>query len=195
MTRQHSLSHEPTIRLQSGERLKAYGRPKRRLITAWSVGQGFGVGIPIGIFIGMIASASWGALAGLVASLASYLFFRFIARRRWAWHRWWLTNKRLVVRHGFIGYQLQSVPLDRIVDVTLKVSWWDRIWGLQHVNVRDMTGEVSSSQVSVGLRLLAVSNAEELAEDILTMSPKLVERDEDMSEVVSLLRQLVQAAS
>ena len=69
-----------------------------------------------------------------------------------------------------VGYQVQSVPLDRIVDVTLRASWLDRLFGLEHITVRDMNGEVSPSAMSVGLNLFAVENAEAVADAIITAS-------------------------
>ena len=114
---------------------------------------------------------------------------------RWSWHRWWLTDQRLVVRTGFIGYQLRSVPLDRIVDVTLQASWWDRLWGLQHVQIRDMNSEVSSGTSRPGLRLIAVPEAEVVTDAILDACPALGSEADRMDEVVVLLGELVDKAS
>lgn len=114
---------------------------------------------------------------------------------RWSWHRWWLTNQRLVVRSGFIGYQLQSVPLDRIVDVTLQASWWDRLWGLQHVQIRDMNSEVSSGTSRPGLRLIAVPDAEAVNDAIVDECPALSRKADEMEKVVGLLKELVAKAS
>ena len=107
----------------------------------------------------------------------------------------WLTDQRLVVRTGFIGYQLRSVPLDRVVDVTLQASWWDRLWGLQHVQIRDMNSEVSSGTSRPGLRLIAVPEAESVTDVILNACPALGSETDRMDEVVVLLGALVDKAS
>src|SRR5690349_22346667 len=39
-----------------------------------------------------------------------------IAERR---YHYWLTNKRVIWCHGFIGYQVRSVPLERVADVVI----------------------------------------------------------------------------
>ena len=111
---------------------------------------------------------------------------------RWlGWHRWWLTNQRLSVRTGLFGWKIQSVPLDRIVDVTIRASWWDRLWDLEHIKVRDMTGEVGSSGVSPKLRLIAVPNAQDVSDLLLTTSPRRDSANGEMAEVVELLKTLV----
>jgi membrane protein YdbS with pleckstrin-like domain len=104
-------------------------------------------------------------------------------------HRWWLTDRRLVVANGVIGRSVRSVPLERVVDVTIKSTWWDRVWGLEHVTVRDMTGEVSGNTGSTGLALLAVDDADAIADRILTALPRQA-REEDL---VAALRQLIAA--
>jgi len=108
-------------------------------------------------------------------------------------HRWWLTDRRLVVANGIVGRTVRSVPLDRIVDVTVSCTWWDRLWGLDHVLVRDMTGEVGGTgggaAGATGLMLTAVVDAEAVADQILTALPQRA-TDHDL---VAALRQLVAA--
>jgi uncharacterized membrane protein YdbT with pleckstrin-like domain len=142
----------------------------------------------------MLWSHSVGTALILLASVVTAPLVVFVPAmvRRWlGWHAWWLTNQRLVVRTGFIGWRLQSVPLDRIVDVTLHASWWARLWGIEHIKVRDMTGEVGASGTSPNLRLLAVPNAQDVAELLLTSAPRIDGDREEMSEVVDLLKTLV----
>jgi len=103
-------------------------------------------------------------------------------------HRWWLTDRRLVVSNGVIGRTVRSVPLERVVDVTVTSSWWDRLWGFEHVTVRDMTGEVAGG-VATGLILQAVEGADEVADTLLTALPQ-GRSDQDL---VAALRRLVAA--
>jgi hypothetical protein len=60
--------------------------------------------------------------------------------------------------------------LERIVDVTLRASWADRLLGLQHIDVRDMTGEASFDSRSTGLNLWAVDGAEEIADKLVQLA-------------------------
>lgn len=173
MTDLASSSHLPEIRLHTDEQIVESGRARSlfvlaatmaptllasgAMILAWYPQTLKTAGFPlwkVGIMAGVVCVWAIGAWV--------------VAKQRWHWHRWWLTDKRLVVRQGVIGYQLKSVPLDRIVDVTLKASWWDRLWGLQHIQVRDMTGEVGGyNNRSKGLEMLAVEGAEDIAHLVL----------------------------
>ncbi len=173
-----AIAPRPAPTLQPGETLLLEGGPSSRMLPA----------------------SSWATamvLALTVVGLPFVWLAPVIAKQTLGWHRWWLTDRRLVVRTGFIGWQIRSVPLDRIVDVTTKASWWDGVWGVEHVTVRDMTGEVGSNGVSTGLSLVGVEDAREVAERILTetpsspVSPSTGVGHADLGDVVRLLEQLV----
>ena len=198
-TRRTSTSR-PMIRLNAGESVLREGQSRRKILPAWSVPHGLVVGTSIGLLSAMAGvgtSLTWIELTAATLTLSALLVGVAwgLNGMRWSWHRWWLTDQRLVVRTGFIGYQLRSVPLDRIVDVTLQASWWDRLWGLQHVQIRDMNSEVSSGTSRPGLRLIAVPEAEAVTDAILNACPALGSETDRMDEVVVLLGALVDKAS
>lgn len=138
----------PGLRLQDGEVLLRQGGPIQamhtQLVVTWSL------------------LALLGVLTAPLALLTPWLATRYLSM-----HRWWLTDQRLVVRTGLFGWSVRSVPLDRVVDVTVAASWWDLLFGVQHVQVRDMTGEVASSGVSTGLVLMGLADAEPIADALL----------------------------
>jgi membrane protein YdbS with pleckstrin-like domain len=194
-----STTRGPELRLQDGEELVAAGRADRRWMLSGALASSLvmsAVALPLTALFNAKADSSDPLMIAACLLVVTVILGMNLGAMKmsWNWHRWWLSDRRLVVRHGIIGYQLQSVPLDRIVDVTLKSSWWDRIWGLQHIHVRDMTGEASGS-VSRGLRLLAVDEAEDISEMILKRCPSVMSERSEMGEVVHLLRQLVQKTS
>ncbi|MFT4627080.1 MAG: putative membrane protein YdbT with pleckstrin-like domain [Myxococcota bacterium] len=168
----------PTLRLQDGETVLLQGTPSAEMVPAATVGS---------MLVAVVC----------VFTLPLVPFVPLIVRQSLGWHQWWLTDRRLVVRDGFIGWSIRSVPLDRIVDVTTKASWWDRLWGVEHVTVRDMTGEVGSGGVSTGLRLIAPSDAARVAERILAEAPRSAVSGAagEMGDVVRLLQTLVDRAA
>jgi len=169
------MSHDrPTLVLQPGETLLIEGRPS----PAAQLQKSLEIGIAL--------------LAG-VLSLPLAPFAPVFASRFLGWHRWWLTDRRLVVRNGFIGRTMRAIPLDRIVDVSTKMSWWDRIFGLQHILIRDMTGEGATSGAIT--TLIAVEEAEAVAERVLSATPRSAVNDADLEDVVELLQQLVDKAA
>src|SRR6185369_13330584 len=56
-------------------------------------------------------------------------------------YHYWLTNKRVIWCHGFIGYQIRSVPLERITDVVISRTLAEMIAGISSIKIRDMTGQ------------------------------------------------------
>lgn len=138
----------PALRLQAGETVLLEGGPSPRQTTSLAAGTAL-----------ILVLSVLGAPLALLAPA--------IAGRTMAQHRWWLTDRRLVVRTGFIGWTVRSVPLGRIVDVTTTASWWDLLFGVQHVVVRDMTGEVGGNGVASGLRLMGLEDVGPVADAIL----------------------------
>lgn len=69
-------------------------------------------------------------------------------------YRYWLTNRRVILASGFIGYTVRSIPLERISDVGLSRTIPEMVTGLSSVVVRDMTGEAQT-----GKSLLAISSS------------------------------------
>jgi len=56
-------------------------------------------------------------------------------------YHYWVTDRRVVWKHGVIGYSVTSVPLERISDVAVSRTFWERVCGVGGVVVREMTGE------------------------------------------------------
>ncbi len=76
--------------------------------------------------------------------------------------RYWLTNRRVIISSGFIGFRVRSIPLERVSDVAFSRTFPEMLAGIQSVIVRDMTGEAESGKV-----LFAVENAAEVQKRIL----------------------------
>lgn len=138
----------PALRLQPGETVLLEGGPSPRQTTSLALGTGL-------VCLLSVVGAPFALLAPL------------IARQAMAQHRWWLTDRRLVVRTGFIGWTVRSVPLARVVDVTTTASWWDLLFGVQHIVVRDMTGEVGGNHVASGLKLMGLEDVGPVADAVL----------------------------
>ena len=90
-----------------------------------------------------------------------------IAKRR---YHYWLTNKRVIWCHGFIGYKIRSVPLERVTDVVISRTLPEMIAGISSIDIRDMTGQ---TQVRPGIgtdlsaKWVGVKDAPEVQKRIL----------------------------
>ena len=92
-------------------------------------------------------------------------------------HRYWVTDQRVVWRHGIIGYRITSVPLERISDVAVSRTFLETICGVGGVVVREMTGEVKYGYWYGGVgrvfpTMIAVPDPEEMQRRILELVGK-----------------------
>lgn len=76
--------------------------------------------------------------------------------------RFWLTNRRIILSSGFIGFKVRSIPLERVSDVSLSRSLPEMLSGVSSLVVRDMTGEAAS-----GASMVAIDNAADYQRQIL----------------------------
>ena len=56
-------------------------------------------------------------------------------------HQFYVTNGRIIVTDGLIGYQTRSVPFERVSDVGASCSILERWVGVRKLTIRDTTGE------------------------------------------------------
>jgi uncharacterized membrane protein YdbT with pleckstrin-like domain len=86
-----------------------------------------------------------------------------LAERR---YHYWLTNKRVIWSHGFIGYRVRSVPLERITDVVISRTLPELLAGISSIEIRDMTGQ-SQAAGSFGAKWIGVEDAPEIQRRVL----------------------------
>jgi hypothetical protein len=95
------------------------------------------------------------------------LIWALIAERR---YHYWLTNKRVIWCHGFIGYQVRSVPLERIADVVISRTFPEMVAGISSIDIRDMTGQIqfrNSFGSGLSAKWIGVKDAPEIQKRIL----------------------------
>jgi uncharacterized membrane protein YdbT with pleckstrin-like domain len=104
------------------------------------------------------------------------LIWAVIAERR---YHYWLTNKRVIWCHGFIGYQVRSVPLERIADVVISRTFPEILAGISSIDIRDMTGQIqlrNNFGSGLGAKWIGVENAPEIQKRILEQIKRANER-------------------
>ncbi|MGH1342649.1 MAG: PH domain-containing protein [Nannocystales bacterium] len=96
----------------------------------------------------------------------------FIVRAYVNKHRYWLTNSRVVVTTGIIGFRARSIPLERVSDVAISCDWLEKLMGMRTVVVRDMTGEALA-----GANMRAFENPTDLQQKILDQVHRVNRRE------------------
>jgi uncharacterized membrane protein YdbT with pleckstrin-like domain len=85
--------------------------------------------------------------------------------------QYWLTSKRVIDKHGVLGYTVWSIPLERISDVIVTHTFLENLFGIAGLRVESLAGQISRNNGSEG-SLQAVDNPEELQEIIFDLLTK-----------------------
>ncbi len=97
----------------------------------------------------------------VIFSLRPYRFVRYAVT---------VPNKRVIWCHGFIGYQVRSVPLERIADVVISRTLPEILAGMSSIGIRDMTGQAQPTAglgAGLGAKWIGVKDAPEIQKRIL----------------------------
>lgn len=87
----------------------------------------------------------------------------FIISRRYKNEHYWITNKRIVIRRGLLGYKIVSVPYNKISDIIVSHSFIERLFGLSSVHIQTLAGQFSRSPWGAEISLVGLENADEVA--------------------------------
>lgn len=101
-------------------------------------------------------------IVGIIFVPLAFLWAVCAVRR----YHYWLTNRRVIWCHGFIGYQVRSVPLERIADVVISRTLPELLAGTSSINIRDMTGQTQPPG-GMGAKWIGVKDAPEIQKRIL----------------------------
>jgi membrane protein YdbS with pleckstrin-like domain len=66
-----------------------------------------------------------------------------IANNRYNYQHYWITNKRVLYRKGLLGYTISSIPLERISDVIVSRTFWERVFGFGSVMIQSLAGQIT----------------------------------------------------
>jgi len=182
LTRSSEFWREVDVQLMHQEEILYHGTPDAGKITSAKV-------------------LSWTAVSivFMFATLALLPFVWWAARVAADRHRYYVTNQRVIVTDGLIGYRTRSVPLERISDVQVGCTWVERAVGIRSVVVRDMTGEAQGGAIMQGLTDPAEVQSlilQEVARVNATLTPTVAAASASPpavstdSEVVTLLREI-----
>jgi uncharacterized membrane protein YdbT with pleckstrin-like domain len=120
------------------------------------------------ILFGIIAKASGSSAAYFIAGfgflflLALVVFLYVSAVLVYKKEYYWITNKRLIQKKGFIGYKVNSVPLERVSDVIISHSFLETLFGISSLQIQSLAGQYSRGRAGSEGNMRAVANPEKL---------------------------------
>lgn len=110
-----------------------------------------------------IAAGFLGIILGLL--VVSYI----TAWLQYSKEYYWITNRRLVHKHGFVGYAVNSIPLERVSDVIISRSFVETIFGIASIHIQSLAGQASYGRFGAEGKYRAVPNPEELQQLIFKL--------------------------
>ncbi len=122
-------------------------------------------------FVSYAVVATAMTVVGVVLVPLAFLW-AVVAERR---YHYWLTTRRVIWCHGFIGYRVRSVPLERIADVVISRTLPEIVAGISSIVIRDMTGQGNRAG-DLGAKWIGVENAPEIQRRILEEIQRVNER-------------------
>lgn len=136
------------FKLQEGERVTEKIKPLPSLrwyffltwgiviifILVWFIWMPFAFG---SFFVGGIALASIVLLLVLLWVLSGKAYNHQL---------YWLTNKRVIVKRGLLGYRVNSIPLERISDVIVSRSFVEHLFGFGSVLIQSLAGQITAGR-------------------------------------------------
>ena len=162
-------------------------RPLPRLKTMWFISRIFSFLIFIIILVVFISVSRHSTTGGatwiftlIMAFIGLILIWSIISIfLAYNWEYYWITNKRVVRRAGTIGHNFYSVPLERISDVMISRSFWEKIFGIGSLHIKTLAGQFSQQQgygfsqrqggIGAETALLALPNPEETQKLIMEL--------------------------
>jgi len=111
------------------------------------------------------------AVLYLIIAVALICTTFVLANLMYGKYHYWVTDRRVIWKHGILGYSITSVPLEKISDVAVSRTFLETICGVGGLIVKEMMGEVGYGWYGVGGRffptMIAVPNPEEIQKQIL----------------------------
>ena len=176
------MTYREYFNLQEGERIVHDIKPLSCLRTYWFVLSLFPVAVIAFFFsfvllVPLLYIIPWTfvILALAVVVIVFFLIDLWSVNRRYNMMHYWITNKRVIQRRGFIGYSIYSVPLERISDIMISRSFVERLFGFGSLHIQSLAGQYtysSSSRYGSESSLLAVPDPEGLQKEIFSLVQK-----------------------
>ncbi|PIO06631.1 hypothetical protein COT29_00205 [Candidatus Micrarchaeota archaeon CG08_land_8_20_14_0_20_59_11] len=107
------------------------------------------------------------AVATLLAILVAVAWI--LTNNRYENQEYMVTNKRVIYKHGMLGYQIHSSPLERITDVIVSRTFLENLFGFGSILVQTMAGQISKGRGGAEASLEAVPEPEKLQETIFEL--------------------------
>lgn len=165
----------PFFKLQEGERIIEEIKPLpslRNYFLFEGIVSFIIFGLAILFFLLVLPFPDWLLFLLLFLDFLILPLFWVFSKMRYEKQYYWITNKRIVYKTGWIGYRISSIPLERISDIILSRSFIERLFGFGSLHVQTLAGQISYGYHGAEASLLAVPDPEGTQERIFQLLKK-----------------------
>jgi len=172
------MNGQKPFNLQEKEKIVKEIKPLAILKWYFFIRSALGVFFVLVWFIWLLFIPSIFPVFGLSAIfliLFIFIILFLIANNRYSYQHYWITNNRVLYRRGFLGYTINSIPLERISDVIVSRTFWERVFGFGSVHIQSLAGQISFGthrRLGAEASMMAVSDPEELQKLIFELIKK-----------------------
>lgn len=99
--------------------------------------------------------------------MITFLICAIVINNSYSNRYYWVTNKRVMYRRGTFGYQISSVPMNRISDVILSRTFLENLIGIESLKIQTLAGQISAGRGGSEIDFSAIPEAEKVQSIIL----------------------------
>ncbi len=159
--------------LQKDEKIIKEIKPKKAMIGIQLVPAIFGL-LLITLFIAFNISAKDSTIAYnylvalfIATAVLILLIIFLIIYLMYSKEYYWITNKRIAIKKGVLGYSITSIPYSKISDLAVSRSFLESIFKVGSIYIQTLAGQMSRKNVKGAEGyLIALKNPEEVQEII-----------------------------
>ena len=100
------------------------------------------------LFSNTLNTSFWWLMAFISIFIFSFVVSYITAGLVYSKEYYWVTNIRIIKKMGFIGYHVNSIPLERISDVIISRSFLENIFGIASLHIQSLAGQYSTASGS-----------------------------------------------
>jgi len=112
-------------------------------------------------------------LSPVIIIIVILIVLWLVAESRYKHQHYWITNKRVICKRGIIGYTISSIPFERVSDVIVSRTFFERLFGFGSVLVQSLAGQITyHGRFGAEGSLLAVPYPEKTQQNIFELMKK-----------------------
>jgi len=91
----------------------------------------------------------------------------FVPILRYSKEYYWITNKRIAIKKGVIGYSITSIPYAKISDLIVSRNFFEQIFRVGSIYIQTLAGQISGKNTKGAEGYLAALDTPEEIQELI----------------------------